>query len=468
MISLDKFFALNREIILFVYGLGFFILGFAIILQSQKSSRLELARSLRWLAAFGITHALNEWGDLFIPIQAEYLSDPFVRFLDILQLILLAASFACLFEFGISLLNSVNRLHWLRRFPAILLAGWIFVIFFVILPFEPDLEVWHHIANALARYFIAFPGGLLAAYGLRMYTFRRIQPLNVPVIFSTLRIAGVSLGIYAILGGLIPPPVDFFPGNILNTHTFEQIVGVPPILFRTLISIVIVVAIIRSLEVFDLETRRTIEKLEQQQIISAEHERLARELHDGAIQKVYTAGLLVESASRLTKPKTELGVRLERAVVVLNDAIVDLRHNLAELHHPNVLQSMEPIYDLFLKFGQDPYYNSLVNISVDLKVSGEKMLSTARTDHVRAIVNDALANVVRHARAGNVRIQVNDLGEHLKIAIIDDGIGLPADVQAGYGLRNMRDRSRLLNGEINFSALSNKGTTITLQIPWVD
>ncbi len=468
MISLDKFFFLNREIILFVYGLGFFILGFAIILQLQKSSRLELARSLRWLAAFGITHALNEWGDLFIPIQAQYLSIAFIHLLDILQLFLLAVSFACLFEFGISILISVNRLRWLRGFPVVLLAGWVFIIFFVILPFESDMKAWHHIADALARYFIGFPGGLLAAYGLRMYTIRRIQPLNVPIIFSTLRIAGVSLGIYAVFGGLIPPPVNFFPGNILNTHTFEQVVGIPPILFRTLISIVIVVAIIRSLEVFDLETQRIIERLEQQQIISAEHERLARELHDGAIQKVYTAGLLVESASHLTKPSTELGVRLERAMIVLNDAIADLRHNLAELHHPNILQSMEPISDLFRKIGQEPYYNSLVNLSVDLKVSDEKVLSTARMDHIRAIVNDALANVVRHAKARNVKLQVSDLGERLKIAIIDDGIGLPPDVQAGYGLRNMRDRSRLLNGEINFSNSSNKGTTITLEIPWVD
>jgi signal transduction histidine kinase len=468
MTSLSEFFILNRDIIFFIYGLGFFILGFAIILQSQTSSRLELARSLRWLAAFGITHALNEWGDLFIPIQADYLSVPMVRLLFIFQLILLAVSFACLFEFGVSMLNSINRLRWLRGFPPALLAGWVFVIFFVILPFEHDLETWHHIANALARYFIGFPGGLLAAYGLRMYTIRRIQPLNVPVIYRNLQIAGVSLGVYAILGGLIPPQVNFFPGNFLNTHTFEQTVGVPPILFRTLISIVIVAAIIRSLEVFDLETRRTIERLEQQQIISAEHERLARELHDGAIQKVYTAGLLVESASRLTKPETELGIRLERAVVVLNDAIVDLRRNLTELHHPNALQSTEPISDLFLKFEQQPYYNSLVNISVDLKLPEEKALSTVRTDHVRAIVNDALANVVRHAKAKNVKIQVNNLGERLKIAISDDGIGLPLNVQDGYGLRNMRDRSRLLNGNISFFSSPNKGTTITLEIPWMD
>jgi hypothetical protein len=75
VITFSEFFKLNREIILFVYGLVFFLLGFAVILQTRRSSRLELARSLRWLAAFGITHGFYEWGDLFIPIQGEYLND---------------------------------------------------------------------------------------------------------------------------------------------------------------------------------------------------------------------------------------------------------------------------------------------------------------------------------------------------------------------------------------------------------
>jgi signal transduction histidine kinase len=468
MITLDEFFTLNREIILFIYGLGFFSLGFAIILQSQKSSRLELGRALKWLAAFGITHALNEWGDFFIPIQARYMSNLFIRFLDVLQLILLAVSFAFLFQFGLSLLKLNDRWRWMIGLPLVLLTSWTFVIFFVILPFQPDMTAWHHTASALARYFIGFPGGLLAAYGLRRYSINRIQPLNVPIIFRTLRIAGLSLAVYALLGGLIPPPVNFFPGNILNTHTFEQIVGVPPIIFRTLITIVIAVAIIRSLEVFDLETQRTIEKLEQHQIITTEHERLARELHDGAIQKVYTAGLLVESAFRLTDPKTELGLRLDRSVTVLNDAIADLRHNLAELHHPSVEQSVESISELFRKIAQEPAYNSLLNFSVDMHLSEDKMLSTAQADHVRAIISDALANVIRHAKARNVKIQVNDLGERSRISIVDDGIGLPHNVQDGYGLRNMRDRSRLLNGDLNFSSPSNKGTTLTLEFPWVD
>ncbi|HLO31389.1 MAG TPA: ATP-binding protein [Anaerolineales bacterium] len=468
MISLTEFFALNRDIIFFVYGLGFFILGFAIILQAQRSSRLELARSLRWLAAFGITHAVNEWGDLFIPIQAHYLAPVLIKLLLVIQLLLLAASFACLFEFGISVLRPFNGAGWMRGVPAFIFAGWGFLVFFILLPAIPDLQAWDRSANALSRYFIGFPAGLLAAYGLRVHAIRRIKPLDVPVIYRTLRVAGISLGIYAILGGLIPPPVNFFPGNMLNNSTFTQAVGVPPILFRTLISLVIAASVIRSLEVFDLETERKIEELEQQQIISAEHERLARELHDGAIQKVYTAGLLVESAARLTQPKTELAMRLERSVVVLNDAIADLRQNLAELHHSNGLISDTPLIQSLRQLAENPHYNTLVNISLDLKLPEEKSLSPVRTGHLLAILNETLANIVRHAKARNVKILAEDIGEKLQVVIKDDGVGLSSDVQPGYGLRNMRDRARLLNGELHFSEPSSKGTTVTLEIPWID
>jgi signal transduction histidine kinase len=391
-----------------------------------------------------------------------------VRLLLVFQSFLLAVSFACLFEFGISVLRPFNWRGWLPGIPADLLALWIFASFFVVLPFESDVENWHHIVNALARYFIGFPGGLLAAYGLRVHAIRRIQPLHVPVIFSTLRVAGIALGVYAILGGLIPAEVNFFPGNLLNANTFEQYVGIPLILFRTLSSLVIAISVIRSLEIFTLETQRKIEELEQQQIINSEHERLARDLHDGAIQKVYTAGLLVESASRLTESKTEIGSRLERAVVVLNDAIADLRHNLAELHHPNSATSSEPLRQVLSKLAEDPHYNTLVNISLDLKLPEDKALLPVQTNHVFAIVNEILANIMRHANARKVNIQARDLGERLQISIKDDGIGLSPEAQPGYGLRNMRDRARLLNGALHFSEPSGKGTTVTLEIPWID
>ncbi len=467
MISLAAFFDLNKEIILFAYGLVFFILGFAVILQARQSSRLDLARSLRWLAAFGITHAFNEWGDLFIPVQAHYLGPAAVRFLDIFQIILLAISFACLFEFGVAVLRPLGRARWLHGFAAGLLLVWVFVVFFILLPLQSDVLTWYHTANALARYFIGFPGGILAAYGLREHTFRRIAPLNAPQIVNTLRIAGIGLGIYAILSGLVPPPVDFFPGNILNSQTFMQFIGVPVLVFRSATGLIIAVAIIRALEIFDLETERRIESLEQQQIINTEHERLARELHDGAIQKVYTAGLLVEAAAHLAKPKSELGSRLARAVVVLNDAIADLRHNLTELN-TNGLSAGEPLPQLLQELAEDAHYNSLVNISLELKLSESGSLSAVRTGHVFAIVNEALSNIIRHARARNVKLRAQDLGKYLQIVIKDDGVGLPLNTQPGYGLRNMRDRARLLNGRLDFSQPEGKGTIVTLEIPWID
>ena len=55
-----------NTIVLFVYGLVFFVLGLAALLQSCHYSRLDLRCSLSWLAAFGFAHSLHEWADLFI------------------------------------------------------------------------------------------------------------------------------------------------------------------------------------------------------------------------------------------------------------------------------------------------------------------------------------------------------------------------------------------------------------------
>jgi hypothetical protein len=65
---LREWFSVNRPLVFFVNGQVFFVLGPAIALRSRSYSRLNLARSLPWLAGFGLLHALNEWGDLFIPM----------------------------------------------------------------------------------------------------------------------------------------------------------------------------------------------------------------------------------------------------------------------------------------------------------------------------------------------------------------------------------------------------------------
>jgi signal transduction histidine kinase len=458
-------FEINRDIIVFTYGLTFFVLGLVIALQSRNYSRLDLARSLSWLAAFGITHGLHEWGDLFIPLQAKYLSDPIVQLLNVVQLLLLGISFACLFEFGVTLLRPLGKARWLHGAPVGLLLFWLIGIFSVVLQLAPDFESWHHSANALARYWIGFPGGLLAAYGLRQQALRRIAPLEVPHIVKMLRIAGITLGVYAIFGGLIPPPAPFFPANLLNTHTFTQVIGIPPLIFRSLIGLILAITIIRALEVFNVETERMIEAMEQQQALASERERIARDLHDGVIQKVYTAGLLVGSAEKLAEPESTLARRLEKAQSALNDAIADLRRSLGELQAAHTSTTLEAG---LRQLAQDPRFSSLVDISIDLDLTQTDALPPARAEHVLAIFQEALSNIVRHARARQVKVQAQLNDGRLKMVIEDDGVGLPPNFEASYGVRNMRDRARLLNGHLEITNSGNKGTMVSLDIPWSD
>jgi signal transduction histidine kinase len=314
---------------------------------------------------------------------------------------------------------------------------------------------------------IGFPGALLAAYALRQHTHKRIAPLQVPHIVRTLRFAGLLLAGYAILAGLIPPPVPFFPGNIINDSTFEQILIVPVPVFRSIIGLGLALAIIRALEVFNLETARMIDAMEQKQILLTERDRLGRELHDGAIQKVYTAGLLVESAQKLASQENpQLSTRLEKAETVLNDAIRDLRRNLGELREPTDVQ--KPFPEALRNLIEDPRFRSLVDMTVDIDLPEAEGLSSIRTGHVLSIVNEALSNIARHSKASRAKVTARSVDGRLQIIIEDNGIGIRQKEGTSYGLRNMRDRARLLGGQITFSSLNGKGTRVFLDIPWRD
>ena len=462
--AIRNFVQLNREIILFAYGLVFFVLGLAIMFQSRRYSRLDLARSLSWLAGFGLLLGLYEWGELFSPLQERYLSPPAIFLLHMGHLVFFGLSALCLFQFGVALLRLHDGAHWLRFVPVGMFAAWIVFCFIVLPRLTIDPLEWHNTTEALARYFLIFPAALLAAYSLRQQTLERISPLDVPRIVNMLRVAGLALALFAVFGGLIPPPVSFFPGNVLNDITFEQVVGIPLVVIQSLIGLVLMVAFIHALDVFDVETARRIEAMEQQQILSAERDRIARDLHDGVIQKVYTAGLLVTSAQQHAAPESAIATRLTTAAAVLNDAIGDLRRSIGELHPTG---PEETLAAALRRLASDPRFRSLIDIELDLDLPEPDPLSPARAEHVVAIVTEALSNVVRHAQARQVIITVRHTDSQMSLFVKDDGIGLSPTALPGYGLRNMRDRAKLLSGELSVTG-SNRGTVVELEIPWKD
>jgi signal transduction histidine kinase len=455
-------FTVNQEIIYFIYGLTFFVMGLAIALQSRHSSHLELARSLSWLAAFGFLHGFHEWGELFIPLQAQYLDPEMILLLLYLNLIFLAVSFTCLYGFGLALLEPLKHRRWLHAGFATLLISWFFISMFVFQTRYTTFLVWYDAVNALTRYFIGLPSGLLAAYALREHTLNRIAPYNVPRIVRAMQLSGITMAVYAVAAGLIVPSAPFFPANVLNTQTFSQYLLIPPQLVRALIGMAMALTTIRFLDIFDVETSRQIEAMEAERLLAEERERIARELHDGTIQKVYTAGLLVRSAEKLSEPDSPLAGRLATAVGVLDDAINDLRQNLSQLKTP--AKSPEQLKFAIQNLASDPRFSSLVTVNLNLDLPDTYCLSSERTIHVLAILQEALANIVRHAHARQVSVAAGCSDGNLRINIRDDGIGLLEQVAGGHGLRNMRDRASLLHGSLTVEKL-NRGTSITLEIP---
>ena len=457
--TLHEWFEVNQFLVLFVYGQVFFVLGFGIVLRSRQHSRLNLALSLPWLAGFGFLHAINEWGDLFIPIQAEYLNPIFINLLTTVQLIILSLSFASLFQFGIELLRPLpERWRWLRLLPTLLLIIWFIGSFWVGLLLAENLLDWQLWANAFSRYLLCIPGGIIAGIGLKKQVKMQIQPYGLVQIERTLRIASIMLIIYAVLGGLVVKPLPIFPANIINTNTFSEWFLLPPAVYRSMVGLVLSVTIIRALEVFDLETQRLIHQMEENQIVSLERERIARDLHDGVLQQVYAAGLLAQSLKRQSPEPLSSG--LDRLILTINQSIDQLRSFL--IKDRTEIENIELIPALELALDEA---RRLIEIDTRWETPQTHLLSAEQINHLVTFTREALSNSIRHSKTERLEIGLECVNDQLTLYIRDFGKGLPENPETGFGLRNMRDRARLLGADLRFESKVGEGTTVILQLP---
>ncbi len=460
--ALRNFFDLNAALVFFVYGQVFFVLGLAIALQSRRHSRLALARSLGWLSAFGIVHGLHEWGSFFIPLQSSYMSTTMLTLMQVIQAVFLGISFTFLFQFGVDLLT--DRWPWMLRAPLLVTAVWFALSIYMLIAEDLPMGIWLVRTSIWARYLIGFPAALVAAYGLRYQAEHQIKPLGLSRIYRTLGVAGFTMVAYAILAGLIVPAGHFFPADVLNDSLTFRYLGIPVYVFRSVAGLIIAVAIIRALEVFDLETDRLIEQMEIEQSLAAERERIGRELHDGAIQQAYTAGLIIESTRSKVEEGGVLAHRLDRAMLALNQAIASLRAYMSDLR-PGPADI--PLIEGLQQQAADPRYSALMDVNLQVDLPASTTMDPVQTTHVLAIVGEALSNAARHGQARHVWLRASRQNGQFVLQIRDDGQGFNEHGKPdGYGLRNMRDRARLLGGKLTIESQPARGTSVTLLIPW--
>lgn len=466
--SLAQFFQTNHNIVYFVYGEAFFVLGLAIALQSRKHSQLALARRLWLLAVFGIVHGIYEWGSVFIPIQRTYLPAGATSVLQLFQLVLGAVSFLALFQFGVELLViRSQRYPWLSMLPSVLFVMWAMGILLAESRIRITLDqiiVW---GEVLARYGLAVPGALAAALGLWRQA-RQLLLMDLPRISGYLRMAGSAFVAYAGLS-LITPRADFFPANILNYDMVLGTIGIPVPVFRAVTGAAIAYLIIRGSEIFDVETDRLLEEVAQARAVATDRERIGRELHDSIIQSLYAAGLMLEDASLTIDEDPGVAKQsIQGVTAALNRTIRDIRRYVLDLRgEGNVGDWQTGLAELVRAFRLETL------IDADFQVVGTRraVFASEEGSQVLAIAREALNNISKHSQATRVNVTLEYRPSEMELDIVDNGIGFSHDVRDDghegehQGLRNMQERATIIGANLLIESDPGRGTSIRLRVP---
>lgn len=212
----------------------------------------------------------------------------------------------------------------------------------------------------------------------------------------------------------------------------------------------------------DITERKRAERV-LREVREAERNRMARELHDSALQDISYA-LAEAEVLRVISEDPELGSRLDRIVEALHrggrelrGAVLDLR--LGEEQYRPFLRNLEDLVDQTRKM--------VPELNIRLEAEGNVpsvTLGTTGTELLRA-VQEALTNVRRHAQARSARITVKMDDGVLVAGVSDDGRGFESGIDPGVGLRSMRERMIALGGKLEVDSQPGVGTRVSFRVP---
>jgi signal transduction histidine kinase len=186
-------------------------------------------------------------------------------------------------------------------------------------------------------------------------------------------------------------------------------------------------------------------------------QRIERDLHDGAQQRLVSLALRLRDAQAEVPPGLgELSAKLGNAVTSANDALGEVQE-IARGIHPAVLASG----------GLRPALRALARRST-VPVRVDVLAEQRMPEHVEVsayyVVTEALTNAAKHARASAVSIRVEVAGEVLRVVVTDDGAG-GAVVGGGTGLVGLKDRVEALGGRLRLDSPGGGGTSLTAELP---
>jgi signal transduction histidine kinase len=205
-------------------------------------------------------------------------------------------------------------------------------------------------------------------------------------------------------------------------------------------------------------------RLHQQVQVVAVHEdrdRLARDLHDTVIQRLFGVGLSLQSMAGRASDDT--AKRLGAAVAEIDQVIHQVRSTIYEL---GMTGQSRGIRDNVITLVRE--LDTIVGFEVQVSLEGpvDASISDQVAEHLLATVRESVTNIGRHANATQALVHLVVEGDQCRLTISDNGVGIgSSEPGRGLGLTNLRRRAEKLNGTFSIEEAENGGTSLVWQVP---
>jgi len=478
---------LTTTLVYFLYGLAFFSMGLLVAFEGGRSADERLRKALRPLIGFGLVHGLHEWLAMFDHMLRQLGHSNHPLLLGV-ELALLAFSFLSLAAFGSFLLSKTETAQRVSLIvPLALEAIWVFGL-------ANFMGRYHNaqllaIADVWTRYALAIPASALAAVGLIAQQ-RAFRQVGLVTFGRDSLWAAITFGWYGLVGQLFVPSSPLYPSYFLNEDLFLNLFGFPVQIFRAVTASAAAFFVIRFLRAFQVETEHKIAELQEarlraseqreamraelfRRVVTAqetERQRIARDLHDETGQALTAIGLGLRGLSTtLVKNPDRAGETLRQLEALAADSLSELQRLISDLR-PSHLDDIGLPAALRWYAGNVAERTGL-KIRVDIFGEEKPIAETVKIAAFR-IVQEALNNIIKHAEATSVFIQLSYEPGQIHAAVRDDGRGFDPDVvrkrqasRPSLGLAGMNERAGLLGGTVVIEAGPGQGTLVEAKIP---
>ena len=208
-----------------------------------------------------------------------------------------------------------------------------------------------------------------------------------------------------------------------------------------------------------VSSERALQRAHEALMLAEDRERIARDLHDTVIQRLFASGLALQAAEAMPPDRMRTRVNdvvgdIDTTISELRAAIFGLRHDATE---PGTLarEVNKIVHDAARALGFAPA----------MSIDGDLDRVPARVaEHVLPVLREAMANTARHARPTRVGVHIA-VTDDVALEVSDDGVGISANALRGNGLQNMTDRALALGGTSSITTRREGGTNVHWQVP---